>query len=360
MSCKTDPEQSGPDDEEIKSSDTLEIKYATGFKLQKTDDGYALTITDPWPGADREYEYHLTKNPTSENDIQIPVKKLIATSTTHIPPLDLLAVSESLVGFPSTDYVSSRIVRKLIYAGKVEDLGMDQSINVERTIQLQPDAVMAYGVESASKNYDKITKAGIPVVFNGDWTEGHPLGKAEWIKLYGALYGKEKMADSIFRAIENEYMTLSNQVQDLKKPSVLAGATYRDTWYLPYGDSWQGKILADAGADYIYADTSGSGSLAYNLETVLNDGQAAEFWIAPGQYTSYSSMKSDLAAYEKFDAFQKKQVYTFALTTGAKGGVTYYEEASMRPDIVLKDLVKILHPDFELEHELYFFQKLNP
>ncbi|MEN8899142.1 MAG: ABC transporter substrate-binding protein, partial [Nonlabens sp.] len=187
----------------------------------------------------------------------------------------------------------------------------------------------------------------------------HPLGKAEWIKLFGVLYGKEKEADSIFKTIEREYLNTLELVENVDKPKVLSGATWKDTWYLPYGDSWQGKILNDAGSSYIYQTTTGSGSLAYNIEKVLMDGRDAAFWIAPAQYTSYSKMLQDNTSYAQFDAFKNKQIYTHALTLGSKGGVTYYEEASMRPDLVLKDLVKILHPEIKLEHELYFFKKLN-
>jgi iron complex transport system substrate-binding protein len=138
----------------------------------------------------------------------------------------------------------------------------------------------------------------------------------------------------------------------------MAGATWKDVWYLPYGNSWQGRLIDDAGANYLYKNTQGSGSLSYNLERVLKDAQNADFWIAPSQYTSYRQMLGDNKSYALFKAFQNKQLYTFALKKGATGGVIYYEEASMRPDLVLKDLISIFHGNPGADN-LYFFDPLE-
>ncbi|WP_298955666.1 ABC transporter substrate-binding protein [uncultured Nonlabens sp.] len=345
----------------------IEVKYAQGFHIQSTDTGYYVTIVNPWPDSEVNYLFKLVQNKDSELitepdapvTIQIPIDKIVATSTTHIPPLVLLKQEKSLIGFPSSDYISSPEVRSLIESGHVEELGTNNLMNVEATIILEPDMVMGFSIDDSNPTYQKIQKAGVPVMYNGEWVEEHPLGKAEWIKLFGVLYGKEKEADSIFNSIEKEYLKTLELVKTEDKPQVLSGATWKDTWYLPYGNSWQGKILNDAGANYIYKDSQGSGSLAYSIEKVLTDGRDAQYWIAPGQYSSYSKMLTDNKSYGLFDAFKNKQIYTHALTLGEKGGVTYYEEASMRPDLVLKDLVKILHPKLELDHELYFFKPLE-
>ena len=356
----------------VKKSDgstyqNIEVNYAHGFQIQTTETGYDVTIMNPWPESAVNYPFKLVKNrgrklvkeAGASLIIPIPIENIVLTSTTHIPPLVLLGEGKSLTGFPGTDYISAPEIRALIETGKVKELGTNQLMNVESTILLEPDLVMGFSIDDSNPTYQKIEEAGIPVLYNGEWVEEHPLGKAEWIKLFGVLYGKEKEADSIFNAIEKEYLNTLKLIEKVKKPKVLSGATYIDQWYLPYGNSWQGKVLKDAGADYIYAATEGNGSLAYNIEKVLMDGREATYWIAPAQYTSYSKMLADNKSYALFDAFKNKQVYTHALTVGAKGGVTYYEEASMRPDLVLKDLVKILHPELLLDHELYFFKQLE-
>ncbi|GAK94164.1 vitamin B12 ABC transporter [Nonlabens ulvanivorans] len=369
-SCKNNEISTTTENVKISEDDytDVDINYATGFSIDATETGYYITIKNPWPEADLEYSFKLEKStsierrvpePDAPQIITIPLQKVILSSTTHIPPVVLLDEQFSIIGFPGTDYISDTSVRALIDNGRIEELGQNQTISVEKVVTMQPDLVMAYGIDGDNPTYESIQKAGTPVIYNGDWIEKHPLGKAEWIKLFGVLYGKEKEADRIFKEIEKEYLETKKLAQFLESPSIIAGATWKDTWYLPYGNSWQGKIIADAHGDYIYANTTGTGSLSYNVERVLTDAQNADIWIAPGQYTSYKAMEEDNSAYSQFDAFKNKQVYTFALNVGARGGVTYYEEASMRPDLVLKDLVKILHPNSLPQHQLYFFKPLN-
>ncbi len=367
QSCRNTENQLDSTSNKVEIKEQIKVTYAEGFQITTTDYGYRVIIRNPWPESVENFTFDLFNraindelvNNASSTAINIPIKTIVATSTTHIPPIVLLGEENSLKGFPSTDYISSNKVRALIENGKVEDLGANESLNVERTIMLEPDLVMGFSIDDSNPIYQKIEKVGIPIIYNGEWVEKHPLGKAEWIKLFGILYGKERQADSIFKSIEKEYLNTLDLVKNVTSPKVISGATWKEQWYLPYGDSWQGKILEDAGANYIYKATTGSGSLAYNIEKVLVDGNDAAYWIAPAQYKSYSKMLEDNKSYQLFDAFKNKKVYTHALTVGKKGGVTYYEEASMRPDLVLKDLVKILHPELELNHKLYFFKPLN-
>lgn len=335
----------------------LEVKYAKGFEIQKTKTGYQLLIQNSWPG-DTEIRAFILTRSKSEVGLHIPIKNIVTTSTTHIPPLVLLQETEKLIGFPDTDYISSPAMRLRIDNGKVEDLGSNETINLERTISLGPDLVMGYGIDGDNPTYQRMIDAGIPVLYNADWTEQHPLGRAEWIKVFGILFDKEKEAFEIFNKIEKDYLSARDTVKHFRKPKIIAGATWKDTWYLPYGNSWQGTLISDAGGDYIYKETKGSGSLSYNLERVLKDAQQADFWIAPGQYTSYSNMLASNNSYQLFEAFKNKRLFTFALRKGATGGVIYYEEASMRPDLVLKDLILIFHGDIAAS-SLYFFDPLK-
>jgi len=367
-SCKQEQqEQNAIARPEQVNYEDVTVTYATGFSIKTTTTGYYLTIKNPWPDAKETYRYKIVKgsdNPEGPEldtpiTIQIPISSIILTSTTHVPPVVLLDEIASITGFPGTDYISNARVRKRIDAGKITELGTNEQLSIERVLTMQPDLVMGYGIDNDNPLYTQIARAGVPVLYNGDWTEEHPLGKAEWIKVFGLLYNKQKEADSIFKKIEREYLKIKGLVATLKPTTVMSGATWKDVWYAPYGDSWQGKLIDDAAGNYIYKETKGTGSLAYNVERVLKDAQTARIWIAPAQYTSYSSMLADQPAYDLFDAFKNKQVYTFALTKGAKGGVIYYEEAAMRPDIVLKDLVTILHPEINLNHKPYFFKPLT-
>ncbi|MDT0295649.1 ABC transporter substrate-binding protein [Mesonia ostreae] len=343
------------------------IDYANGFSITNYEDYKIIKVNSPWPKAEEEFTYvlaekgvELPKELSYNQRVTIPVKKMVVTSTTHIPSLESLGVENTLVGFPNTKYVSSKKTRALIDEGKVKELGKNEAINTEVLLDIQPDVVIGFAMEGGNKTFNIIQKSGIPVVYNGDWIEANPLGKAEWIKFFGAFYNKEDLASSIFKEIETSYNEAKKIAANAQgKPSVLCGSMYKDVWYLPYGDSWQAKFIKDANATYLYKDTQGSGSISMAFESVLENAQDADFWIAPGSFTAYETMTNASEHYDKFKAFQKKEIYSYAGVLGETGGVLYYELAPNRPDLVLKDLIKIFHPDLLTNYETTFFKPLD-
>ncbi|MDX1317224.1 MAG: ABC transporter substrate-binding protein, partial [Xanthomarina gelatinilytica] len=286
--------------------------------------------------------------------------KIVVTSTTHIPALELLGVEKSLVGFPGTDYISSEKTRFRVDMGKVRELGKNEGINTEVLLEIQPEVVIGFGIDGNNKTFETIKKSGIPVIYNGDWIEHSPLAKAEWIKFFGVLFNKRQKADSIFNTIEKNYLEAKSIALDAKsKPSVLSGAMHKDIWYLPNGTSTEAEILKDANVNYLWADTKGNGSLSLNFEVVFDKAKNADIWINPSYYTSYEALESANQHYTKFDAYKSKSIYTFANTTGSTGGVLYYELGIARPDLVLKDIIKICHPDLLADYKPYFYKPLH-
>ena len=145
----------------------------------------------------------------------------------------------------------------------------------------------------------------------------------------------------------------------LNTPTVLSGAMHKDIWYLPKGNSTEAQFLEDANVNYLWSDTSGTGSLALNFETVFNKGKDADIWLSPSYYGSLLQLKSANEHYTKFSAFKTRQVYTFNNTLGETGGALYYELGTSRPDLVLKDIIKICHPEVLQNYEPYFFKPLQ-
>lgn len=363
LSCKKQDQS-----EKLQYGNALKITYAQGFSITDYKDYKVLEVTQAFPNSPDTLRYALIpKNKAVVNSVpknmtlvRVPIETIVVTSTTHIPSLEMLGVAETLVGFPNLDYVSSTLSRKRIENHKIKELGQNESINTEVLLELNPDAVVSFGVEGQNKSLEVAAKAGIPVLYNGDWVEQEPLGKAEWIKFFGALYGKEALSDRLFLEIETAYNETKALVSQLEeKPSVLSGAMYKDVWYLPKGDSWQARLIKDAGGQYVWADTKGTGSLSLSIESVLDQGQQATHWVAPAQYSSYTIMQKANTAYANFDAFRNKKVYTFATKKGATGGLLYYELAPNRPDLVLKDIVHYLHPDILPSYQPFFFAELE-
>lgn len=346
---------------------SIAVQYAQGFEIEDFETYKIITLKNPWPGAIETYTYALVQKGATVPEtlevstvVEVPLKNIVVTSTTHIPSLEMLEVEDKLIGFPNLDYISSEKTRALIDLGAIKELGKNEDINTEVLIDLSPDAVVTFAVAGQNKTVSTIEKTGIPVLYNADWTETHPLGKAEWIKFFGVLFGKEKEADSIFSDIERNY----NEAKQLAstthtKPTVLSGAMFKDVWYLPQGDSWAAQFIVDGNGDYLWKDSEGTGSLSLNLESVLEKAQHADFWIGPSQFSSYAQMEEAHSVYTEFKAYQEKKVFSFTTKKGATGGILYYELAPNRPDLVLKDIIKILHPELLPDYELFFFAPLQ-
>lgn len=353
-------------DEKVQPEST--IKYAKGFDIINDNGTKKLIIKSAYQNSKENFSYNLYKKVpinaianATLNNIKIPVKKIVVTSTTHIPMLELLNEETAIVGFPYSKFVSSEKTRALIDAGKITEVGKETSLNTEILLDLQPELVVGYSVSSADKSLTTIQKAGIPVMYNGDWLEETPLGRAEWIKFFGILFDKEKQADSIFKVIENNYLDAKKiALKSDKKPTILSGAIMsKDIWNLPGGESFVATFFKDANFNYLWKDTKGKGSLSLSFESVFDKGQNAELWLSPAHYTSKEQLIKSNPLYAEFYAFKNDNIYTPISIKGKTGGIIYYELAPTRPDLVLKDLIKIVQPELLKEYEFTFYRKLN-
>lgn len=344
------------------------LKYAKNFSVKYLEDGSKLVeVKEPYKGATNSSQYWLVPKDTTPKDsyenkivVEIPVDNLVCTSTTHITPLDLLGLSNKLIGFPSTQYISSETVRNQVKEGYTKELGKDSNLNTEMLIELSPEMVMSYSMTGDYSQLEPIERIGIPVVQNAEYLEETPLGRAEWLKFTALFFNKEREADSIFNVIEGNYNRVKEAVRTVdKRPTILSGVVYGDTWYVPGGNSWAGKYLKDAGADFLWKDSESSGSLQLSFEAVYEKAHDADYWIGVANYYSLKELKSTDDRYSNFSTFDNGALYTYNARAIENGGNDYFESGFSRPDIVLSDLVKIIHPELLPEHELYYYKKLD-
>ncbi|MEP5340450.1 MAG: ABC transporter substrate-binding protein [Algibacter sp.] len=343
------------------------IKYAKGFHI-KNHAGYKeINVTSAWPNCDKTFKYILVKEgqtiPEHGNNtviIKIPIKKVVVMSTTNIPALEYLNEENSLIGFPKTDYISSAKTRQRIDSGKIKDLNNDMDINMELLLDINPQLVIGFSVNGNNKSLNKIEKFGIPVVLDGAWTEQTPLGRAEWIKFIAAFFDKDKEANTIFNQIETDYLKAKALASNTEtKPTVLSGSLFKEVWNMPGGNSFVAKFLQDANTNYIWKDDTSTGSLQLNFENVLEKAQHAELWIGAGAFKNRNEMLSMHKGYNYFEAFKNNKIHTFTKNIGPKGGLLYFELGPLRPDLILKDIIKIAHPQVLPNYESYFFKPLN-
>lgn len=343
------------------------VKHAKGLEIYRYNGFTVVKVTNPWPDAKETFTYVMQQKDGIVPDslkkytvVSVPLKSVVVTSTTHVPSLEMLGVENTLVGFPTTDYISSEKTRARVDVGKVKEVGTNEILNTEVMIDLAPDAVVGFSISNNNKTMNNLQQSGMVILYNGDWTEQTPLGKAEWIKFFGALYDQDDKADALFNDVEKEYNKTLTLVKDVTTtPTVLSGALYQDHWYLPQGGSWAALFLKDAKAKYLWADSEGTGSLNLSFETVLDKAQNADFWIGPSQFTSLKEMTDSNPHYGEFKAFKTQNVYSFSTKKGKKGGLIYYELAPNRPDLVLKDMISIFHPEVLPGYKLHFFEKLK-
>ncbi|OXA95590.1 ABC transporter substrate-binding protein [Flavobacterium hercynium] len=343
------------------------IEFASNLSIVKHE-GYAVvTVSDPWPNANTKLTYVLKEKEAKVPDslqkytaVNVPLESVVVTSTTNIPFLEMLGVEDKLVGFPHTDYISSEKTRALVDKGAVKNVGENEKLNIEQLIELAPNLIVTFGVDNNNTAIENLKKSGLNVLIQADYMEQSPLGKAEWIKLYGVLFGKEEEAKELFDKIVTSYNQAKKLVAD--KPNsatVLYGSMYEDIWYVAKGDSWAAQFMNDAHANYLWADLKGTGSEGLSFEKVLVKAKTANFWISAGTFKTLEEFGKSNPHYTQFDAFTSKNVYTFEGKVGATGGTVYYELAPSRPDLVLKDYIKIFHPDLLPSYEFTFASKLN-
>jgi len=328
---------------------TSEVGFASGFHFEQNDTARYLLVTEPWPKATKPIRYLLNK----------PLERVVVTSTSHLPYIELLGDADKVVGFPNLKYISSETFIERGKKGLLTDLGPDGSLNLELLMQLNPDAVIAFDMGGESQTLKKISEVGIPVYYNADFLEQNPLGRAEWIKFFGALLGKDEAADSIFNVIKNEYLRVQALASDVdERPTILSGVVYGDTWFLPGGKNWAATFFANAGGAYLWESDTTSGWLELSFEAVYQKAHDADKWIGTSTLNSKQEMLGQESRYATFKAFQNDEVYNYSKKIGPNGGYDFFESGYARPDLVLSDLIKIIHPQLLPDYETVYFEKL--
>lgn len=364
--CKTSDNKSG-----------LKISYgrnentgAKRFRLEQRDGYTKLTIINPWQGADNVTQiFNLVKRGTklseeidSSTVIYVPLKKIVCMSTTHIAMISALGAENTISGVSGTGFIYSENLNKNVEKGQILDVGYESSLNKELILKIAPDLIMMYGIGSESAGYvSKIKELGIKVLFNADYLETDPLSKMEWIKVFGALYCKERLADSIYDSEVENYNKLKTFISGniTYRPKVLLGLPYKDTWYVSPGNSFASKLINDAGGDYLWKNTESSVSMPYGIENVYLGALNADFWLNIGSARDKAEISmadqrlSDLPCFKNGNLFNNNNRVT------VNGGNDYWESGTIYPHLILKDIATILHPELFNDKTLFFYRKIN-
>jgi cobalamin transport system substrate-binding protein len=367
--CTGKPANSGGEERPGTPTEGTYTHYASGFRVEDYGSFKLLEVTDPWQQSqDVIFSYVLAPHGTVLPDslaaiphIETPVQRVIALSTTHVAMIDQLGSAESIVGLSGSKFIYSHAVRERIEAGAVADIGYGHGLDFETIVKLKPDLIFLYGVEgNVMTTLEKLSELGVPAVFCGEYLETHPLGKAEWIRFFSLFYGKEKQAAHFFGQIDSSYHALAGLTSGLStRPRVLNGLPWKDTWYMAGGESFAAKFMEDAGGDYLWKESSSTQALPLDLESVYLRAVNADVWINPGAATSLKNIIDLDERLGELSVMKNGKVYNNDLRSNPAGGNDYWESGTVRPDLLLADLIEVFHPGLLRDHDFVYYRQLK-
>jgi iron complex transport system substrate-binding protein len=344
------------------------LQYAKGFSIDYYDHYKLVRILNRESSVTDTLFYLLVENGypvpagfPGAQVIRIPVQSIVGMSSMHVALADFAGVADRITGLGSLEYISSPEVRQRIKAGQVKEVGLDGSMNNELILTMRPGVLIAMGNPDAGfGKYKILTDAGVPVLLNAEWLESTPLGRAEWVKLMGALVDSEDRVDKKFDSLAGAYNRLAQLARNTRdKPHVIIGMPFKGSWFTPAGESYMGQFLRDAGAGYKWSDSKGTGSLALDFESVAPEALSADYWLDVGDVGTKKDIVTKDARYSSFRSFRTGRVYNNNKRTNELGSNDYWESGAVNPQVVLADMIRILHPDLLPDHQLVYYKQLN-
>jgi iron complex transport system substrate-binding protein len=361
------PSQKAPPERDMFPEKAL-VKYAHGFNLRYFKTYKVLEIINPFAPAPDTARYVLVPrgNPAPREfakaiRVEIPVRTVICLSTTHISLLDFLGAADRIIGMSDTARLVNPKVLVRARAGRIAEVGRDETLNEERVLALAPDLLMTVGFMGKDLgSYRTLTESGIAVMANSEWKETTLLGRMEWVKLTGALLDMDGIAERKFDSVEAEYEKVKQLAATARtKPKVIGGISRKGVWTVPGGRSYVAAMLRDAGADYPFADDTTSGSRNLGFETVYRAGIDADFWLNAGWAASLKDIENEDERYKDFKAFKAKRVFSNIKRMSPNGSNDYWESGVVNPHLILSDLIKVLHPELLPNYRLYYTKLLE-
>lgn len=347
------------------NQDIYTPEYASGFKILGADNVQStlIQVFNPWQGAkDVEMSYFISRNgeqaPAGFTGPTIPAgaKQIVCMSSSYIAMLDALGQADRIVAVSGIDYVSNPYI--IAHKDSIKDMGPE--MNYELLLGLKPDVVLLYGIGDAQTAVtDKLKELSIPYMYVGEYLEESPLGKAEWMVALSELTDSREKGIEIFSEIPKRYQTLKDLTASVEqRPTVMFNTPWNDSWIMPSTKSYMAQLVNDAGADYIYKENTSNSSAPIGLETAYGLIQKADYWINVGMASTLDELKAVNPKFTDAKSVHEKTAYNNNLRLTATGGNEYWESAVVRPDIVLRDLIHIFHPEL-VSDSLYYYRHLE-
>lgn len=328
------------------------IQHAQFFNLKENENGFLLTIIDP-ETKKNEVKIQLSNEKSEEKSILIADDHFALLSQTSVGMIGQLNATDKISAISGGQFLNNSTLKNRLKNGTLSEIGDMQSVSVENILKTKSDVILYSGFGNDFPKQDKLEEFEVICLPLYDWREISPLGKAEWIKLMGALTGKLEEANQYFNEVETEYNRLKEIAKSAKtKPSALSGNKFGEIWYAPVGESFNAEIFKDAQLNYIFSDSKGTGSIEKTFEQIIAEASDADFWLNPGMSTKEQLLQSN-PKLEFIEAFPNN-TYCYSAKMNE-----FWELSAMNPHWVLHDLISIAHPDLLQSDSLYFYQKIT-
>jgi len=283
---------------------------------------------------------------------QRSIERLACLSTTHVSLLSALNCLDLLKGAGFADRLMDTSALRLFNNGNIINLTIGNDLDDELIYSIEPELFFVYPF--GDKSYNQYLSKGIGCVQVSEYLENHPLGRAEWIRLFGCLLNKQNLADSLFERIEMQYIQLRDSIAHIeqKRPIVFAGSMDGDRWAVPSGNSYLSSLIYDAGGSYLFSDSSRSGNLVLPFETFYAAAFKADFWgkiIYEESFESSTQITDGDDRLRQLPSFSQQGVFVCnAMTTD------YHGRALLEPVVLLSDLNAIFNRKTPVNGFSYF------
>jgi len=351
--------------------DKAEITYAQNFSVAYRDNFKIVTVHEPFVGGVSQ-TYVLVKCGTPAPEllgelagatiIQTPVRSIFSASTTHNPMFDALGIVDRVIGVASLAYATTPAILEAGAAGELIEFAATGALDIEIVIDAGPDIFMTGGSDNSL--YDVLTAAGVPIVANAEWLETSSLGRAEWLKFVSLFVDEEALATVVFDEIEASYLNAAAAIAGIEqsaRPLILAGSSFQGVFYASGGRSYVAQTIEAAGGRYVFSNDTGTASIAFpDLEIVLDRAADAAIWInSTIGYRTLADIVADEPRLAALPSAQSGQVWNYDRIATPAGGVAFFELGVLRPDLVLRDMIEILHPGTLPGHEMTFYRPIS-
>ena len=341
--------------------------YATGFRIVGAEGKQStiIRVTNPWQSAnDVETMLFIArggeKAPAGFRGqvLQGDAMRVVCMSSSHIAMLDAIGAVESVVGVSGKDFITNPYI--VASRHSIADVGYDGNINFELLVAQRPDIVLLYGVTGACTMQSKLDELGISYIYIGEYVEEDPLGKTEWLIAIAEIVGCREQGIAYFSQVPQRYNHLKAMAAAATSPlpRVMLNTPYVDSWFMPSTTSYLARLIADAGGDYIYKKNTSNHSVPIDIEEAALLTTEADIWLHVEGVSSLKDLRQQYPKFANMPCVQRGEIYNCDKRRVLGGGNDYWESGVVQPDVILRDLIKIFHPELESDKEFVYYRKL--